>query len=224
MASFIDPLSLILDLMVLVAVAIFYTGALVWWHYRRGDLERARHQVRGGGLVLGGLGAILLVFGLWGSMTWPLPGSYNLLFFDAIVMLAFVLLAYGLLALGSLPVHFAGIMALVAGAGIIYYGWRAYQLGLTNSPIEMFLLYLGFGAAGVLAFPATLFADLFVIAPYRPSVSATGTEARVEARAMSASGVWTGLIVLFLIVLVLAGISAIVFGFNVAWSHLESPP
>jgi putative membrane protein len=219
MPSFIDPLTLILDLMVLVAVAVFYTGALVWWHTRHTEIERARQHLRAGGAMLTGLGAIFLVLGLWGEMVWPLPGSYNLLFFDSIVMLAFVLIAFGALTLLNLPTQFAGVLSLVAGAGVIYYGWRAYQIGLTNSPIEMFLLYLGFGAAGILAYPATLFADLFVLWPAR-----TAAEGTAPSRTMGSMTMWTAVLALFLVVLVLAGVAAIVFGFNTAWAHLENPP
>lgn len=215
MASFIDPLTLILDLLVLVAVAVFYTGALVWWDARRTRIEAAHASLRAGGAVLGLLGAILLAIGLWGEIAWPLPGSYNLLFFDSIVMLAFVLLAFAALALWGLPTSFAGIVSLVAGAGVIYYGWSGYQLGLTKSPIEMFLLYLAFGAAGILAFPATLYADMFVIGPFRSGLGNAVPRP---------TALWTGLVGLFMLVLVLAGIAAIIFGFNTAWAHLASPP
>ncbi|HXY47292.1 MAG TPA: hypothetical protein VEK13_05300 [Thermoplasmata archaeon] len=43
--TFVDDLTLILDLLILVAVAVFYTGVLVWFHVRRKVPVRANSHL-----------------------------------------------------------------------------------------------------------------------------------------------------------------------------------
>jgi putative membrane protein len=217
--AFIDDLTLILDMLVLVSAAVFYTGFFVWLHAKRQDPVRAQSHLREGAFLMALLGGVIGVVAFWGEFNWPLPGAYNLYFFDPLMMLALLLVAFGVAVAFRLPTHFVGMLGVVIGSGIIYYGTRAYWLGLTKDPLETFLLYLGFGGVAILSYPATLFVDWFVVGPQTPGAAPLPSGSTPRYPQM-----WTIFLGLFLLVVVLAGIAAMAYGFSTAWSHLESPP
>ena len=218
--AFVDDLTLVLDLLVLIAAAVFYTAFFVWLHSRRKDLDRALTHLREGGFLLGVLGGLVGIIALWGELTWPLPGSYNLFFFDPLLMLSLLLLSFWAATWFRLPTHFVGMLGVVVGSGVIYYGARAYILGLTKDPLETFLMYLAFGGVAILSYPATLYVDWFVTGPKVPGVDPLPS----GSPAPSYPRVWAALLGLFLIVVVLAGIAAVLYGFSTAWGHLQNPP
>ena len=227
--TFLDDLTIVLDLMVLVAVAIFYTGFWVWFELRRKDQPRALVHLREGAVMLGSLGVVLGIFAIWGELTWPLSvvlpngtnvlAAYDLLFFDSMVLLAFLLVAFMVTVLLRLPTHFVGILGAVSGIGIGYYGYRAYNLSLTLDPLETFLLFLGFAAVGVASYPVTLYIDTFVIGPSVPGVDPVPSEPKPKYRLY-----WNLFVGIFLLFVVLAGIAALWYGFDAAWGHLAAPP
>jgi len=103
------------------------------------------------------VGAVAFIYGLSMTLTWPLPGSYNIAFGEPSVLFGVLFLAAGfsigrsqsLLPL-SLYAFFAGIMAVVMGMAII-------NLRMTSTP---FLSGLGFiltGTAGILLLPTVRF-------------------------------------------------------------------
>ncbi len=217
--GFVDDLTLILDLLVLVSAAVFYTAMFTWWHARKNDSARAQAHLKEGAGVLGLIGGILGAISLWGEMAWPLPGPYNIYFFDPLLMLALVLVGFAIAVWRRLPTHFVGMLSLVIGAGVAYYGARAYLLGLTQDPFETLLLYLGFGAVGILAFPATLYVDWAVQGHTEPGASPLASNWVAQYPRF-----WTAIVVLFLLLVILAGFAALAYGFNTVWSHLGSPP
>jgi putative membrane protein len=226
--TFTDDLTLVLDLLILVACVTFYTGFLIWLNVRQKDLPRAQSSLRMGATLLGGLGAVLGVIALWGEFTWPLAlsfgsgnalASYDLLFFDSLTLLALVLVSFGVAVNLRLPTHFVGMLAVVCGFGVMYYGYRAYTLSLTLEPLETLLLFLGFGAAAVLSYPATLYLDWFVVGPTRPEASPLRSDPTPRYPRM-----WNLLLGTFLLLVVLAGIAALFYGFDTAWAHLAAPP
>ena len=216
---FVDDLTLILDLLILVAGTVFYTGFFVWLHSRRKDPVRALSHLRQGSFLMALLGGLIGVIGLWGEFTWPLPGPYNLYFFDPLMMLALLLVGFGVTVRLGQPTHFVGMLGVIIGGGVMYYGARAYYLSLTKDPFETLLLYLGFGGVAILSYPVTLFVDWFVVGPRNSSVAPLPSDEQP-----TYPDLWMALLGLFLVVVVLAGIAAVVYGFSTAWSHLESPP
>jgi uncharacterized membrane protein len=229
--TFIDDLSLITDLLIFVPCLVFYTGFMVWLNIRKKDVPRAQAHLREGGIMLGIVGVFIGLFGVWGEMTWPLTSggatnflaSYDLFFFDALVLLAVLLVAFGVTVAFRLPTHFVGMMAVVAGFGIGFYGYRGYTMSppLTLDPLQTFLLYLAFGGMAIFSYPATLFVDWFVQGPTRPESSPLASEPtpRPQYRWM-----WIILLAIFLGVVVLAGIAAVWYGFDIGWAHLAAPP
>ena len=217
--AFVDNLGFELGVMVLTAAVAFYTGFLVWWHRRKGDLSRAVMNLRGGAAMLGFLGLFLATLGWWGEFVWPLPGQYNVLFYDPTLFGGLLLIGFAVVIQLKLPTQYLGVAAGVTGLGIAYYGARGYQLGLTKEPLEMFLLFLGFGITAALAFPVTLFLDRYVL---EPSMSPGSSGAGGTAPPYPA--IWNVPIFAFLALAALAGIAAILMGFNTLWSHLQYAP
>ena len=221
-APFIDDLTLVLDLLILVTVAVFYTAFCVWVEVRRKDSARAISHLQSGAGLLTLLGIGIGIVAVWGELTWPIPpafGGYDLFFFDPLFMLALILIGFGFLVYRGLPTHFAGILAAVSGAGIVYYGARGYLIPLTLDPLETFLMYLAFGAVGLLAFPATLYVDWFVVGPTKESASPLPSGATPDY-----PWLWRILVGLFLLAVIGAGVASILYGFTAAWAHLASPP
>jgi len=226
--TFVDDLTLVLDLLILVAVSIFYTGVLVWFEMSRNDGPRARAYLRQGSIVAGLLGIFLAAFALWGEFTWPLYlnfgsgnvlASYDILFFDSLTMLSFLLIGFMIAVAMRLPTSPVGILGVVVGGGIMYYGYRGYTLSLTLQPLETLLMFLAFGAVAIASFPVTMFVDMYVLGPEHPETSPVPTEGK-----MSYPMLWMAVNGLFLILVVLAGAAALAYGFNTAWGHLATPP
>ena len=231
--TFIDDLSIITDLLILVPCLIFYTGFMVWLNMRKKDLPRAQGSLREGGIMLGILGFAIAIYAFSGSLTWPLAvtlpngtnvlASYDLFFFDVLVLLGFLLIAFGVTAALRLPTHFVGMMAVVIGFGVGFYGYRGYTMSpaLTLDPLQTFLLYLAFGGLAIFSYPATLYCDWFVTGPTKQESSplASDPTPRPQYRWM-----WIILLGIFLAVAVLAGIAAVWYGFDIGWAHLAAPP
>jgi putative membrane protein len=226
--TFLDDLTLVLDLLILVACITFYTGFMVWLEMRRKDRVRAQSHLREGSLIMGSLGAVMGLIALWGEFTWPLNvtiagsnvlAAYDLLFFDTLILLAVLLVSFAVAVNLRRPTHMVGMLGVVIGFGIMYYGYRAYTLSLTEDPFETLLLFLGFGAVAVGSYPASLYVDWFVVGPTTPGVDPLPTDPTPRYPIM-----WNVLLGAFLLLVVLAGVAALFYGFDSAWAHLASPP
>lgn len=167
--TFIDNLALVQVLLLLGAAILAYGGVLSWWAIRTNRPKTLRSVLRGVAVPVGALGAVTTVLALWGEMTWPFPASmagYNILFFDTLLLFGLVLLAYAVSAYLGARLQYVGLFALVAGSVTAFYGWIGYTAtpAFTKEPFDTLLLYLGFGAAGVFSFPATLIVDYYLSA------------------------------------------------------------
>lgn len=219
--AFIDDLTLILDLMILLTAVVFYTGFFVWYHSRRNDGARAWSHLREGAFVMTLIGGIIGLIALWGEFNWPLPGAYDLYFFDPLMLLALLTVGFGLTTIFRMPTHFVGMMGIVIGCGVIYYGARAdyYLRTVTLDPFETLLMYLAFGGLAIMAYPATLYVDWFVTGRQNPALQPISS-----ASSPTSPRLWAVLLGIFLVLVILAGISAAAYGLSAAWGHLESPP
>jgi uncharacterized membrane protein len=218
MAS-VDNLSVIVDLLVLLPVAVFYTGVLVWFNYRNKDLDRAEKSLREGAWLVGLLGGMIGILAFWAEMTYPLTEGtstvYNVFFFDPLVMLAFLTVGFSVAIAYRFPTHYIGVLGVVVGSGVIYYGIHAYQLGLTKDPFETLLMYLAFGGVALFLYIPTLFIDWFIVGPKHPAVQPIASSTTPANPRM-----WMVLLGFFLAVVFLAGLAAVLYGFSIAWSHL----
>jgi putative membrane protein len=222
--AFIDDLSLVIDLLILLCAVVFYTGVLVWFEFRRKDQVRAYSHLRGGTLMIGMLGLVIGLFSVWGEITWPINGfpgatSYDLFFFDVLILLSLLLVSFAVAVWLRLPTHFVGMFSVIAGIGVLFYGVRAYQISLTLDPYETLLMYVAFGGVAILVYPATLFIDWFVVGPQVP-----GADPLPSPPTPNYPWIWRVLLGLFLLAVVLAGVAAVLYGINIVWSHLASAP
>lgn len=204
MAGFIDDLAFELFTLSIVGVISLYMTAAVYIAYRKGvkDIESA---LRPGAYPLGIFGGIITIMAIYGEMTWPLPSSYNILFYDPYLMLGLILMMMSVAIILKQKLQYVGIVALFAGLISIYYGASAYMDKMTSSPIAMLGLYVAFGLTGVFTYPATLIYDTL---PGKGKVSAA----------------WTVLLVIFWIGLVVSAVLASVTGVPAVSQHLLAPP
>ncbi len=109
-------------------------------------------------IPLGFLGLYGLITALYGQFTWPLPGSYNILYYDifALFNVLILSLAYALLKKNTFELEYIGLFALVFGFIAILYGATAYSLSLSTEPLAVLGLYTSFGLAGIFSYPFAL--------------------------------------------------------------------
>jgi len=104
-------------------------------------------------------GLVLLIVALKDEFTWPLPGSYNILFYDPLVFLGVSVLAWWLTLRSGQRFLYAGILTAILGLLTIYYGSVGYALGMTQEPAAMFALYALYGLTGFLSLPLGIAID-----------------------------------------------------------------
>jgi len=241
---FVDDLALIEVFLMLAASILAYSGIRVWWAARSNKAGDLRKVLKGTAIPLGLVGGVTLILALWGEMQWPFltsdgMGGYNIFFFDPLVLFSFVLLGFAICAAASIKLQYVGVLALVAGAVTMFYGWTGYTANpaFTKDPFDTLLLYAGFGLAGVVALPASVVVDYYLdrveagLNPWSFSTTATltspanwGTRAAQpvfpgaapasEAPAPSPLAVrmpyiLQGLVLLFPVIVALAGIAAL---------------
>jgi uncharacterized membrane protein len=166
---FIDDLALVEVLLILAAVTFAYGGVMCWWAMRNNDPKALKATLHGMAVPLGALGVITTVIALWGEMTWPFLASdnmagYNIFFFDPLILFGLILLAYAISAYVGAKMQYVGMFALVAGGAIAFYGYTGYTAtpAFTKDPFDTLLLYTGFAAAGIFAFPASVIIDYYL--------------------------------------------------------------
>jgi uncharacterized membrane protein len=167
--AFVDDLALIEVLLLLGAVLFAYGGVMSWWAIRNNDPKALKNTLHGMAVPLGALGVVTTAIALWGEMVWPFPAAdnmagYNIFFFDALILFGLVLLAYSVSAFVGAKMQYVGMFALVAGGVVAFYGYTGYTAAVpfTKDPFDTLLLYTGFGAAGIFAFPATVIMDYYL--------------------------------------------------------------
>ncbi|MCL4444168.1 MAG: DUF981 family protein [Candidatus Thermoplasmatota archaeon] len=203
--AFVDDLALELFVLALVGVISIYMTASVYLEYRRGNVKDIEGVLRQGVFPLGLLGAFIFIMGLFGEIAWPLPGSYNILFYDPFVIIGIVILSMSVAIYLRQKLQFVGILAFFSGLIAIFYGANAYTDGMTSSPIAMLGLYIAFGLTGMFTWPATYIYDVL---PSKGKVS----------------NIWTLILVIFWIGLVVSAILAAFTAIEAVPQHLLKPP
>ncbi len=154
---FVDLLTSQLFALGFAGLLVAYLFISTYLRLRRG--RKVDESIRSAVIPIALLGAYLFVTGLFGQFTWPLPGSYNILFYDLLALTGLLLIAFAWAARRGDETHNVGFLALLLGLLTIYYGYEGYTLGLSQSPIALLSLYSLLGIAGVLAYPSTLVLD-----------------------------------------------------------------
>lgn len=174
---FIDDLGFVTALILAGAVVLTFASIRAFWHILRNDPARVRATIKSSAVPAGIIGAVALSLGLFTEFTWPYLlsdglGSYNIFFGDVICLFGMVMLVYALVGYFGLKLEYAGVFAFVAGIITAWYGYWGYTtltasgtFGLTKDPLETFLLYGAYAAAGVFALPASLVVDYYLEHP-----------------------------------------------------------
>ena len=222
--TFVDTLAFQLFSLAFVSGLLFYSGLVGYLTYRKYGPQRTFEHLRAQAVPLGGIGVIMAAIGLWGEIVWPLPGSYNILFFDPYLLLGIILIGFAVSVGFKWRTQYVGLLAAFTGLLSIYYGANAYNLGLTKEPLAMFLLYVALGGTAIFTFPVTLWIDEFVITPL--SASATAAETSPSALTANAARVQilVGGFLLFLLFAVGSAIATLYVGGNALTSHLSYAP
>jgi putative membrane protein len=99
------------------------------------------------------VGFIALLFGTAMTLTWPLPGPFNIAFGEMSVLFGVLFFMTGLcLAFGWSLTTVAGY-AFFAGVAAVVIGVRIFHLGLTKVPWLSAIGFILAGVAGMLALP-----------------------------------------------------------------------
>lgn len=223
-----DTLAFQLFTLAMVSGLLFYSGLVGYVTYLRFGPRRTFEHLKAQAVPLAGLGIIIAGIGLWGEIVWPLPGSYNILFFDPYVLLGIVLLGFSAAVVARWRTQYIGLLAAMVGVLSIYYGAEAYNLGLTKEPLAMFMLYVGLGGTAVFTFPVTLWLDRYVITPL--SASATPSEAGEHGSSTTIAQMTAEVKVLFSLFLIFllfaagSAIAALWIGGGALPQHLTAAP
>ncbi|HTP54633.1 MAG TPA: DUF981 family protein [Thermoplasmata archaeon] len=247
--AFVDDLGLVVALILAGAAVMTYTAIRAFWHMLRNDPARVRAAIKASAVPAGMIGTLSLAIGIFIEYTWPFLlsdglGSYDIFFGDVICLFALVMLVYAFVGYFGLKLEYAGLFAFVAGVITAWYGYWGYttlvkpgSFGLTKDPLETFLLYGAYAAAGVFALPASLVVDWWLEHPGAsfPTLSLSMTPITEEAPPMappegSAKGryrvpAWVYLAtVWFPAFMLLAAIAAWFYIGDILPGHLTSPP
>ncbi len=93
------------------------------------------------------VGIYALATGLWASMTWPFPGSYNLVFSDAWPIFGLVTLMLGLAMYIGADLRYLAVPIVLFSIPVIVYGVDIFVHGLTNAPLFASAMYILLGVA-----------------------------------------------------------------------------
>lgn len=140
---FIDYLTLMLTNMV---AGLCMLGA---WIYLDLNTERQRRWVPG--FLMTGLLSSLT--GLHMIFTWPLPGSFNILFGEMSVFFGVLMLGLALVILMKLDLLPIAIYGTVVGIAAIIIGIQVLNLGLTQSPPLAGAAFIWVGLIGLFSIP-----------------------------------------------------------------------
>ncbi|MEM3186494.1 MAG: DUF981 family protein [Conexivisphaerales archaeon] len=157
MALFIDILAIQLFVLGVAGITLGYFLVKIFMRSRRGESIEREYQVMWPLLL--GIGIYSFVTGLWGQLVWPLPGSYNILFYDLYAMFGLILTVFAALMRSNFRLEYAGFFSLLFGAITMYYGASGFNANMTSEPAALLGLYLLWGLAGILTYPFALYAD-----------------------------------------------------------------
>ena len=171
---FIDDLGFIVALILAGATLLSYTAIRSFMGLLRNDPTQVRSSIKASAIPAGVIGITAFANGLFTEFTWPFLlsdglGSYDIFFGDVITLFGMVMLVYAVVAFYGLKLEYAGLFGFVAGVMTAWYGYWGYTtlvapgvLGLTKDPLETFLLYGAYAAAGVFSLPAALMVDWYL--------------------------------------------------------------
>jgi putative membrane protein len=156
--TFTDNLAFLLFSICFAGFLLLYTVTSMYLVYRNNRRDYTSH-LEGASVPMMLVGGYLVVAGFVGQITWPLPGSYNILFFDPLVAFGLVTLAFAIAIRLKANLEYAGFFGLLIGIMTLIYGYEGYSIGLTLEPFALLMLYAFYGMAGIFSYPVAIIAD-----------------------------------------------------------------
>jgi putative membrane protein len=203
--TFIDNLAFSLFSLSIASLIIVYLMVSVYLEYKKGKKDYKEIEAAATvPLIL--VGAYMVLSGAFGQFTWPLPGSYNILFYDPLVSFGLVILAFALAFKYNVRYEFVGFFGLLVGIMTIFYGIQGYSIGLTELPAALLALYVFFGVAGIFSYPVSLIMQRLPGLKKNPWIG------------------WQVCLVIFVAALLLAALAAGYVAVSAIPAHLLSPP
>jgi putative membrane protein len=203
--AFIDDVIFFLFAISLSGYLLFYTILSIFFIYKKNNKNLIEY-LKGASIPIGVLGACITLFGIINQVTWALPGSYNILFFDPFTLFGILLLSFSIVTQYKAKFEYIGIIGLIAGFIAIIYGISGYMIGLTQSPIDLLLMYLFYGIAGIFSYPMALILDRMLNMKKDITVK------------------WKLIIAIFIISIFIASSLAFGTGMLAVYAHLLNPP
>lgn len=204
---FIDNLAYSLFAISFAGFMLLYASAAMYVVYRKHRKNFYEH-LKSASMPLAAIGVYLFITGLWGQLAWPLPGSYNMLFYDPMISFGILLIAFTLAVKFNIRFECIGFFGMLVGVMVMVYGIEGYRIGLTSSPLALMGMYLLYGLAGVFSYPVSLIADWLL----KPKPKTDVWEK------------WHLLLVIFLVLLLLASVLSAFIAIATIPTHLITPP
>ncbi len=143
----VDPLD---TWLILLGATLFAAATFIYFNFIK-PLKELENLNRGYGVFFFIVGVYALATGIWGTITWPMPGGYNIVIMDEwpIFGIACLILGLSLLlrldfAFSSIPFAFIGILPVIHGVAIIFYR-------MTRQPEVAGLMYILTGLSVILS-------------------------------------------------------------------------
>ncbi len=202
---FIDNLAYSLFAISIAGFLLLYSIVSIYLAYRK-KKEKLNESIKSTTVPLFFIGVYLLITGLWGQFVWPLPGSYNILFYDPLVSFGIVILTFATIGRFGGNMEYVGFLALLFGIMAVIYGIQGYNIGLTEEPVALLAMYFLYGLTGILTYPIAL------IVQRKPGMQ------------KNYWGGWIVLLFLFCASLFVASALAGFIGYESIGSHLVTTP
>ncbi len=202
--AFVDILTSQLFIIGFVGLIIVSMTLRAYFLYEHG--KRHYRSLKGAAIPLAAMGMYIIITGLYGQFFWPLPGSYNILYYDIFTLSGLLFVSFAWALRSDIDTQPVGFFGLLVGIITIYYGYEAYVLNLSMAPLAVLGLYTLYGLAGILSYPMTVLLDRLDLG-LKPKW--TG---------------WYAIGITFLLLLTFGSLLAIFIGVSAIPAHLASPP
>ena len=123
------------------------------------ELTKYKQAIGAQYLPLLAIGIYISVTGFYGLTTWPLPGSYNIPFYDLYPSLGLGLIMIALGVKNGYKLEYLGFLGILLGIVTMYYGTIGYLKNMTEEPAALLALYVLTGSSSIFFYPVSMFID-----------------------------------------------------------------
>ncbi|MEM3972528.1 MAG: DUF981 domain-containing protein [Saccharolobus sp.] len=157
MAGFVDILTIQLIAMGIIFITFAY--GLIKAFRVHSTVQDYRNALKPQYMPLLTIGLLMTITGFYGMLVWPLPSSYNILFYDLYAVLGLGIIGIALSIKNEYKLEHLGFMALLFGLVTIYYGVQGFLHNMTEEPSALLGLYTLTGLSSIFFYPVSIFLD-----------------------------------------------------------------